>query len=103
VSAIGYSIKEILTTENFDKWLIRLRDGKARIAIQKRLQQLGAGHYGDYKSVSDGVFELRFHLNSGYRIYFTERSGEIIILLVGGDKSSQSRDIKKAIELNKIV
>jgi putative addiction module killer protein len=96
-------MKEILTTEQFDKWLKKLRDYKAKITIQKRLKQLETGYYGDYKSVGDSVYELRFHLNAGYRIYFTERAGEIIILLVGGDKSSQSRDIKKAIELCKFT
>ena len=96
-------MKQILTTKKFDKWLASLRDIKAKVAIDRRIELVEAGHYGDYKAVGDGVYELRFHLNAGYRIYFTERGDEIVFLLVGGDKSSQSRDIKKAIELSKLI
>ena len=96
-------MKKILTTEQFDKWLANLRDVRAQVVVAKRLKRVEDGYYGDYKSVGEGVYELRFHLNAGYRIYFTERAGEVIFLLVGGNKSSQSRDIKKAIELSKIV
>ncbi len=96
-------MKQIYKTPQFNKWLTKLRDNKARVVIDKRLKQLETGYYGDYKAIGDSVYELRFHLNSGYRIYFTERSGEIVVLLAGGDKSSQSRDIKKAIELSKNI
>ena len=96
-------VKQIYKTPQFNKWFAKLRDDRTIHAIHKRLKQVEVGHYGDYKSVGEGVFELRFHLNAGYRVYFTERAGEIVMLLAGGDKSSQSRDIKKAIELSKTV
>ena len=70
---------------------------KTRIAVRIRRMQLG--NVGDAKSVGDGVFELRFDFGPGYRVYYTEREGEIIVLLAGGDKSSQKQDIEKAKQL----
>lgn len=70
---------------------------KTRIAVRIRRMQLG--NVGDAKSVGDGVFELRFDFGPGYRVYYTEREGEIIVLLAGGDKSSQRQDIEKAKQL----
>lgn len=96
-------MKQIFTTPQFDKWFSGLKDQKAKLAIDKRFKNLEAGHYGDYKSVGDGILELRFHLNSGYRIYFIERGEQILVILAGGNKSSQSRDIKSAIELSKLI
>jgi putative addiction module killer protein len=96
-------MKQIFTTPQFDKWFDGLKDPKAKLAIDKRFKKLEAGHYGDYKPVGNGVFELRFHLNSGYRIYFIERGVEILVILAGGNKSSQGKDIKKAIELAELI
>lgn len=96
-------MKQILTTPQFDKWFDSLRDHKAKLWIDKRFKQLEAGHYGDCKAVGNSVYELRFHLHSGYRVYFIEQETEIIVILAGGNKSSQSRDIKKAIELSKFI
>jgi putative addiction module killer protein len=87
---------EIRQTERFARWHQRLKDRAARLAIAKRIDRLAAGHFGDVRAVSDGVRELRLHLGPGYRVYFIERAGEIIILLCGGDKRSQNRDIEAA-------
>ena len=70
---------------------------KTRIAVRIRRMQLG--NVGDAKPVGDGVFELRFDFGPGYRVYYTERDGEIVVLLAGGDKSSQKQDIEKAKQL----
>ena len=96
-------MKQLLKTPQYNKWFSKLRDGKAIALISARLKRVEYGNYGDSKFVGEGVYELRFHVNVGYRIYYTERTGEIVILLAGGDKSSQSRDIKKAIELSKTI
>ena len=72
-----------------------------RLIVYKRLERLKLGNYGDYKSVGDGVLELRF--NQGFRIYFTEVDNVIILLLCGGDKSTQQNDIEKVKEYNKIL
>jgi putative addiction module killer protein len=91
----------VVETEQFRNWLDRLRDGKARVRIDDRLRRLASGNVGDTKSVGDGVQELRLHFGPGYRIYYVWRDGVLIILLCGGDKSSQARDIAKAKELAK--
>lgn len=75
---------------------MRLKDRKARSKIAKRLALLEAGHFGDAKPVGGNVTELRVHFGPGYRVYVTRRDGQIIVLLCGGDKSSQSRDIDRA-------
>jgi len=82
--------------EPFSDWLGELRDAKARRAILMRLSRLEQGLYGDCAPVGDGVSELRIFLGPGYRVYFGESSGHIVILLCGGDKASQTRDIKAA-------
>lgn len=84
----------------FDKWLKKLKDLRAKAKILFRIQKIeSAGHFGDCKSVGDGIRELRIHFAKGYRVYFKEIDGKIIILLIGGDKSSQQNDIKKAKEI----
>jgi len=82
--------------EPFTDWLNSLRDPTSRRRILKRLLRLEQGHYGDSKSVGDGINELRFFFGAGYRVYFAEDGDTIVILLCGGDKSSQRRDIEKA-------
>lgn len=93
---------EILRTDEFAKWLKRLKDLDAKSRINLRIRRISlTGNLGDYKSVGDGVCELRIDYGPGYRIYFSQRGKEIILLLIGGDKSSQQRDIEKAKDLNK--
>jgi putative addiction module killer protein len=87
---------EIRQTERFARWHGRLKDRVARLAIAKRVDRLAAGHYGDARPVGEGVRELRLHIGPGYRVYFIEQAGQIIILLCGGDKRSQDRDIEIA-------
>ncbi|PCE62773.1 type II toxin-antitoxin system RelE/ParE family toxin [Sediminicola luteus] len=84
-------------TSEFDKWLRKLKDLKAKSKILFRIQKLEKmGHFGDYKSVGSGILELRIHYAKGYRVYFHEKKGTIIILFIGGEKSTQKADIKKA-------
>ncbi|MDR7131296.1 putative addiction module killer protein [Algoriphagus sp. 4150] len=87
-------------TNEFDKWLRKLRDHTAKAKILFRIQKLETdAHFGDCKSVGDGISEMRINFAKGYRVYFKEKDGRIIILLIGGDKSSQQNDIKKAKEI----
>lgn len=82
--------------EPFTDWLNNLRDSSTRRRILRRMRRLEHGHYGDAKSVGGGVRELRFFFGAGYRVYFAEDGDTIIVLLCGGDKSNQRRDILKA-------
>lgn len=86
-------------TEVFAAWLGELRDGQGRLRILARLRRLADGNPGDYKSVGDGVLELRMTFGPGYRAYFTYNDDVVVLLLVGGDKSSQARDIEVAKQL----
>jgi putative addiction module killer protein len=90
---------ELLQTEVFRKWRSRLKDGRARTAIAARLDRLAFGHVGDAEPVGKGVSELRIHYGRGYRVYFQRRGNQIIVLLCGGDKASQVRDIATALRL----
>jgi putative addiction module killer protein len=83
-------------TETFRKWRTALRDERARAAIASRLDRLAYGHAGDVAPVGEGVSELRIHHGPGYRIYFHQRGKTMILLLCGGDKGSQAKDIKLA-------
>ena len=78
------------------QWLADLKDGVARKAIGRRLARIELGLMGDWKPVGEGVSELRFDLGPGYRVYFTQRGQVLVILLCGGDKGSQARDIARA-------
>ena len=83
----------------FEEWLEDLRDQKARAKIRIRLDRLeSSGHNGDCEPVGGGVHELRVHLGPGYRVYFGRDGEALVVLLLGGDKGTQDRDIKKAIE-----
>ena len=87
-------------TNEFDKWLRGLRDLNAKARILFRIQKLEREeHFGDCKMVGEGIREMRVDVGKGYRVYFKEKGGKIIILLVGGDKSTQQKDIKKAKEM----
>lgn len=90
-------------TSIFVQWHASVRDVRARIAIARRIERASAGNLGDVKPVGDGVSEMRLDTGAGYRVYFTMRNGVVIVLLAGGDKSSQSTDIKRAKKLAKEV
>lgn len=84
-------------TVEFDKWLKRLKDLRAKAKILFRIQKIeNEGHFGDCNPIGNGIHELRINYAKGYRVYFKETDGKIIILLVGGDKSTQQKDIEKA-------
>ena len=93
----------IRRTEEFMAWISKLKDvaGKARIAA--RLKMAAAGNFGDHKSVGQGVMEMRIHTGPGYRVYYAQEGDTVYILLIGGDKSTQDKDIKKAHELWKEI
>jgi putative addiction module killer protein len=90
-------------TESFAKWYTNLRDIKAKAAIFRRIERAENGNLGDIKSVGSGVSEMRIDIGAGYCVYFTLRGGELVILLAGGDKSTQQADIDRAIKLAKEV
>ena len=87
---------ELIRSATFDRWLSELRDRRAVARIAARLDRLASGNPGDTQPVGDGVSELRINYGPGYRVYFIQRGPVLIILLCGGDKSSQDRDIKQA-------
>jgi putative addiction module killer protein len=89
-------------TDEFDKWLRKLKDLRAKAKILFRIQKIETDeHFGDCEPVGDGIRELKIDYAKGYRVYFKESNGKIIILLIGGDKSTQQRDIDKAKEILK--
>ncbi len=93
-----YIIKQ---TNIFSKWLLKLKDTKGKVSILRRIDRMKLGNFGDYKSVGNNISELRILVGPGYRVYYTQKGDEIIILLIAGDKSTQSDDIKKANEILK--
>ena len=90
---------EIRKTDVFAKWLDNLRDIRARARILVRIERLAAENPGDVKPVAEGVSELRIDYGPGYRVYFIKRGRELVILLTGGDKSTQSSDVRTALRL----
>ncbi|MGB3130442.1 MAG: type II toxin-antitoxin system RelE/ParE family toxin [Saprospiraceae bacterium] len=91
-------------TDEFDKWFRKLKDLKAKSKILFRLQKIQMdGHFGEYKTICDGIRELKIDYANGFRIYFKELNGKIIIILCGGDKSTQQKDILKATEILKRI
>ncbi len=95
---------KIEKTVNFDKWLRKLKDLRAKAKILFRIQKIeNDGHFGDHEPVGEGIRELKIDYAKGYRVYFKESDGKIIILLIGGDKSTQQRDIEKAKEILKQI
>ena len=87
---------EVIRSATFDRWLMGLRDRRAVARIAARLDRLAGGNSGDAQPVGEGVSELRIHYGPGYRVYFLQRGPVLIVLLCGGDKSSQERDITQA-------
>lgn len=90
---------QIRKTDVYAAWIDGLRDVKGRARILVRVERLAAGNPGDVQPVGEGVSELRIDVGPGYRVYFTKRGREVVILLAGGDKSSQATDIKTALRL----
>lgn len=91
---------EVVETEAFAKWLRGLRDQLGRRAITRRLARIvTTDNFGDHAGVGDGVSELRIHVGPGYRVYYTIREEQVVLLLCGGAKGSQQRDIEKAKEM----
>ena len=87
---------ELIKTSSFDRWLRQLRDIRAKARIEARIRRLSLGNPGDVKPVGDGISELRIDYGPGYRVYFMTKGPIIVVLLCGGDKGSQSRDIELA-------
>ena len=94
-------MKTVLTTDTFDIWFFGLRDVQGKAKIQARIRRAEQGNLGDCSPVGEGVSEMRIHSGPGYRVYFVERGFELIILLAGGDKSSQTKDISSAVDLSR--
>ena len=88
-----------IRTEEFDAWLSALRDNSGRARIVQRIRSAEAGNFGDCEPVGEGVSEMRVHTGPGYRMYFTRRATVLYLLLLGGDKSTQQRDIKTALKM----
>ncbi len=94
---------EILYTEIFSQWLNNIKDTVTIMRLEKRLDKVSRGLFGDVKPVGDGVFEMREHFGADYRMYYVQRGDIVIVMLGGGDKSSQSKDIEKAKALAKTL
>lgn len=92
-------MKAIHTAELFDAWFAGLRDLQAAARIKTRIRRAEDGNFGDCEPVGEGVSEMRIHYGPSYRVYFAQRGMEVVILLAGGDKATQSRDIKTALKL----
>ncbi len=90
---------EIRQTEAYARWFDSLRDRRARARIDARLRRLSLGNPGDVRPVGEGVSELRIDYGPGYRVYFVQRGQTLVVLLAGGDKDTQDRDIRTALEL----
>ena len=87
----------VYTTDRFDRWFGTLRDLTGKRRIHARIDRVEDGHFGDYKPIREKVFEMRIQHGPGYRLYFTLRGLEVVILLAGGDKSTQTADIEMAV------
>ncbi|MCX5809999.1 MAG: type II toxin-antitoxin system RelE/ParE family toxin [Proteobacteria bacterium] len=94
---------EVRQTETYARWFNRLSDKKAQARINVRIRRLSLGNPGDVKPLGSGVSELRIDYGPGYRIYFVQHGKELIILLAGGDKDTQEKDIQKAIKLADMI
>lgn len=90
------TIYELIQTTEFEKWLGKLKDRQVRDIIFARLLRLTRGNFGDVKPVGDRVQECRIHHGAGYRLYFIQQGKQVVVMLAGGNKSSQQRDIKQA-------
>lgn len=102
---VSYKIHvfEVLKTDEFDNWLSALADQRAVAKIASRIERLGLGNAGDVKPVGEGISEMRLNYGPGYRIYYKQTGRTIVLILCGGDKSSQEGDIKRAKEIAKEI
>ena len=102
---VTYSLQmiEVRETETFSQWLSGLRDARAKAEVARRVRRLALGNPGDVKPVGDGVSELRIHYGPGYRVYYVQRGNLLVVLLCGGDKGTQAKDIAAAVKLAKEV
>ncbi len=99
---MGYTMRmRVRMTVVYRDWISALKDRAARARVQVRIERLVHGNPGQHRNLTDGVSELKIDFGPGYRVYYTERGGKLIVLLAGGDKSSQQRDIQVAIALAK--
>jgi putative addiction module killer protein len=96
-------VNTLIRTAEFDAWLRGVRDGVARARIAQRLDAAAIGHFGDCEPVGDGISEMRIHVGGGYRVYYTRRGTVVYLLLCGGAKASQQRDIKRAKQISKLL
>lgn len=87
------------STGRFDKWFAGLKDASVKVRVLARLDRLENGNFGDFKAIGSGLFELRLFFGPGYRIYYTIKDGTVVLLLAGGDKSTQTKNIKAALRL----
>ena len=94
---------EIQTTPEYDRWFAGLRDKAIKVRIGTRIRRLALGNAGDVRFIGDGVLELRLDFGPGYRIYYMRKGRAVFILLAGGDKGSQDRDIRHAVELALLI
>ncbi|HET9715702.1 MAG TPA: type II toxin-antitoxin system RelE/ParE family toxin [Pseudolabrys sp.] len=92
-------MNSLIATSEFEQWLGRLRDEKGKARILSRLDSAALGNFCDCEPVGQGVSEMRIHFGPGYRVYFTRRGTFVYVLLIGGDKSTQKRDIRRALKL----
>ncbi len=90
---------DVRKTKEFDDWLLALRDHKAVAKIVARIERLALGNPGDVKPVGEGISEMRIPYGPGYRVYYTQTGKEVVLLLCGGDKATQDKDIKRAREI----
>jgi putative addiction module killer protein len=90
------SMTKLITTPEFDSWLSRVRDRQAAMAIVGRLSRARLGNLGHWRAVGDGISEMKIDVGKGYRVYFKQRGDVLVIILCGGDKSTQAADIKRA-------
>jgi putative addiction module killer protein len=94
---------DIEITEEFDNWLDTIRDNKTRMVIVKRIRSMSLGALGETRSLTGGLFEAKIRYGPGFRLYFASKGAKIIVLLCGGDKAAQKRDIAKAREMAKEI
>ena len=87
---------ELRSTEHYDTWFARLKDRAVRLKVLARLARVENGNFGDFRQLSENLFELRFFFGGGLRVYYTIREGVVVLLLAGGDKGTQTRDVGKA-------
>jgi putative addiction module killer protein len=89
-------VVELVQSEEFERWIVQLRDIRAQLRIRARIERLALGNPGDVKPVGEGISEMRVDYGPGYRVYYLRRGEVLIVLLCGGDKATQDKDIKQA-------